>query len=96
MLIPEPSFGLAPLVIREISRIVAGLRQTGVFIIVTERNARAALHHSNCGYTFETGAVALERPSAILAADPRIAASYLGHGAAGASVRTARHAPQRP
>jgi branched-chain amino acid transport system ATP-binding protein len=46
-----------------------------------EQNARAALQVSDYGYVLETGELALEGPSAELAANPRVAATYLGKGA---------------
>ena len=44
LMLDEPSLGLAPLIIKEIFRIIAELRQTGVAILLIEQNARAALH----------------------------------------------------
>ncbi len=43
LMLDEPSLGLAPLIVREIFRIVADLRRTGVSILLVEQNARAAL-----------------------------------------------------
>ena len=78
LMLDEPSLGLAPLIVREIFRIVAALRETGVTILLIEQNARAALQVSDYGYVLETGELALEGPSAELAADPKVAATYLG------------------
>ncbi|WP_293261086.1 ABC transporter ATP-binding protein [Oryzomicrobium sp.] len=78
LMLDEPSLGLAPLIIREIFRIVAELKKTGVSILLVEQNARAALKVADYGYVLETGHVALEGPSADLAADERVAATYLG------------------
>ena len=50
-------------------------------ILLVEQNARAALQVSDYGYVLETGELALEGPSAELAANPRVAATYLGKGA---------------
>ena len=47
-------------------------------ILLVEQNARAALQISDYGYVLETGELALEGPSAELAANPRVAATYLG------------------
>ncbi len=80
LMLDEPSLGLAPLIIREIFRIIAELRQTGVAILLVEQNARAALHVADYGYVLETGEVSLAGPSAELAADPRVIESYLGLG----------------
>ena len=80
LMLDEPSLGLAPLIIREIFRIIAELRQTGVAILLVEQNARAALHVADYGYVLETGEVSLAGPSSELAADPRVIESYLGLG----------------
>ena len=77
-MLDEPSLGLAPLMVREIFKIVGELRETGVSILLVEQNARAALQISDYGYVLETGDLAFEGPSALLAANPRVAAAYLG------------------
>jgi branched-chain amino acid transport system ATP-binding protein len=84
LMLDEPSLGLAPLVVREIFAIIAALRSTGVSILLVEQNARAALQVADHGYVLETGEVALSGPSVDLAANPRVAATYLGAGAAAA------------
>ena len=81
LLLDEPSLGLAPLIVRDIFSIVSALRATGVSILLVEQNARAALQVSDYGYVLETGEIAVEGPSAELAANPRVAATYLGKGA---------------
>ncbi len=78
LLLDEPSLGLAPLIVREIFRIVVGLRELGVSILLVEQNARAALETADFGYVLETGSVVLSGPAAGLAHDPRVIASYLG------------------
>ncbi len=80
LMLDEPSLGLAPLIIREIFRIIAELKQTGVAILLVEQNARAALHVADYGYVLETGEISLAGPSAELGADPRVIESYLGLG----------------
>jgi branched-chain amino acid transport system ATP-binding protein len=82
LMLDEPSLGLAPLVVREIFSIIGKLRASGVSILLVEQNARAALQVSDYGYVLETGELALEGPSAELAANPRVAATYLGKGVA--------------
>ncbi len=78
LMLDEPSLGLAPLVVREVFRIIAGLRNRGCAILLVEQNARAALQVSDYGYVLETGRVVLEGPSSALAGDERVAATYLG------------------
>jgi len=80
LMLDEPSLGLAPLIIKEIFRIVAELKQTGVAILLVEQNARAALQVSDYAYVLETGEVSLEGPSRELAADQRVIDAYLGLG----------------
>ena len=63
LMLDEPSLGLAPLIVREILRIVAALREIGVSILLVEQNARAALEIADYGYVLETGEVALSGSS---------------------------------
>ena len=81
LLLDEPSLGLAPLIVREIFSIISALRATGVSILLIEQNARAALQVSDYGYVLETGDLVIEGPSADLALNPRVAATYLGRAA---------------
>ena len=81
LMLDEPSLGLAPLIVREVLRAVAELRDAGVSILLVEQNARAALQVADYGYVLEMGRVALEGPSAMLAADTRVMSTYLGAAA---------------
>ncbi|GAB4039804.1 MAG: ABC transporter ATP-binding protein [Rubrivivax sp.] len=78
LMLDEPSLGLAPLIVREIFRIIEQLRAQGTSILLIEQNARAALAVSDHGYVLETGAIVLEGPADALAADPRVIETYLG------------------
>ena len=78
LLLDEPSLGLAPLIVREIFRIVASLRDANVSILLVEQNARAALETADYGYVLETGEVTHHGPTSLLANDPRVIATYLG------------------
>jgi branched-chain amino acid transport system ATP-binding protein len=78
LMLDEPSLGLAPLIVREIFRIVAERRGTGVSILLVEQNARAALQVADYGYVLETGDVVLEGPAEDLAQNPRVIETYLG------------------
>ncbi len=90
LMLDEPSLGLAPLIVREIFRIIADLRSTGVAILLVEQNARAALQVADYGYVMETGHVVLDGPAAELAINPRVIESYLGLArTADASAQTA-------
>jgi branched-chain amino acid transport system ATP-binding protein len=78
LLLDEPSLGLAPLIVREIFRIVTTLRELGVSILLVEQNARAALESADFGYVLETGAIVHSGKAADLIHDPKVIASYLG------------------
>ena len=78
LMLDEPSLGLAPLIVRDIFRVIAGLRETGVSILLVEQNARAALQVADYGYVLETGEIVLDGPSSELASNPRVIESYLG------------------
>ena len=82
LMLDEPSLGLAPLIVREIFAIVSELKAAGVSILLIEQNARAALQVSDYGYVLETGECVVEGRSSDLAANPRVAATYLGAAAA--------------
>ncbi len=78
LMLDEPSLGLAPLVVKEIFRIIERLRETGTTILLIEQNARAAMAVADHAYVLETGAIALSGPAAELSADPRVIETYLG------------------
>jgi branched-chain amino acid transport system ATP-binding protein len=78
LMLDEPSLGLAPLVVKEIFRIIEAARATGVTILLVEQNARAALEVADYGYVLEMGEIALEGPAEDLAEDPRVIETYLG------------------
>ena len=78
LLLDEPSLGLAPIVVREIYQIIAGLKRTGVSMLLVEQNARAALQVADYGYVLETGDIVLEGAAAELAGHPRVIDTYLG------------------
>ena len=80
LLLDEPSLGLAPLVVREIFRILGELNEKeGLAILVVEQNAKLALRSSSRAYVLEVGRVALEGPSAELAENESVRQSYLGY-----------------
>jgi branched-chain amino acid transport system ATP-binding protein len=78
LLLDEPSLGLAPMIIREVFKIIASLRNLGVSILLVEQNARAALETADYGYVLETGEIVLSGPTSSLMHDPKVTASYLG------------------
>jgi branched-chain amino acid transport system ATP-binding protein len=79
LVLDEPSFGLAPMIVREIGRIVHSInRERGVSVLLVEQNARMALGIAGRAYVMETGRVALSGLSATLAESPHVKAAYLG------------------
>jgi branched-chain amino acid transport system ATP-binding protein len=78
LLMDEPSLGLAPLLVREIFRVLGELRDHGTTILLVEQNATAALRLADRGYVMETGSVVLEGVSEDLLGDERVQEAYLG------------------
>jgi len=80
LILDEPSMGLAPLVIRDIFRIIGELRQEGRTILLIEQNARAALRIADRGYVMETGKVVLQGEGSMLLRHRQVQRAYLGKG----------------
>jgi branched-chain amino acid transport system ATP-binding protein len=78
LMLDEPSLGLAPLIARDIFRVIATLKDRGAAILLVEQNARAALAIADHGYVIENGVCVIAAASAELRADPRVIESYLG------------------
>jgi branched-chain amino acid transport system ATP-binding protein len=78
ILLDEPTLGLAPLVFREIFRIVADLRQRGQTILMVEQNAAKALEISDYAYVLELGQNRFEGSGEGIRTDERIRRLYLG------------------
>jgi len=85
LMLDEPSLGLAPRIVGETMRAIAGLRDAGASILLVEQNARAALAIADRGYVMELGQFVLEGAASELARDARVIESYLGLGMAGAA-----------
>lgn len=78
LMLDEPSLGLAPLITREIFKIIDQLRGQGVSILLVEQNARAALKLADYAYVLEMGELSMQGKGSDLVEDPRIIESYLG------------------
>ena len=78
MLFDEATEGLAPLLVREIWRIIAAIRATGIASLIVDRNYRSVLAHTDRCLVLEKGRVVLEGQSAELARAPEKLARYLG------------------
>jgi branched-chain amino acid transport system ATP-binding protein len=80
LLLDEPSFGLAPLIVRDIFAILQRIsEEDGVGILLVEQNADLALDLASTAYLFETGRVVMHGPAAELRADATIRRAYLGY-----------------
>jgi branched-chain amino acid transport system ATP-binding protein len=80
LLLDEPSFGLAPLVVQEIFRIMELIRrERRVGILLVEQNASLALEVADRAYLLETGRVVLGGPAAQVKQDEAVRKSYLGY-----------------
>jgi len=80
MLLDEPSFGLAPLIVVEIFRILRRINEEEkVSILLVEQNAALALDLADHAYVLETGRVVMSGPSAVVKNDENVRKSYLGY-----------------
>jgi len=80
MLLDEPSFGLAPLIVEELFAILGRVnRETRVAMLIVEQNAALALELAEHAYLLETGRVVMDAPAAVIGADESIRRSYLGY-----------------
>jgi branched-chain amino acid transport system ATP-binding protein len=80
MLLDEPSFGLAPMIVRQIFDILADLkRDSGASMLIVEQNASLALELADRAYLIETGSIVMSGDAKEIAADENVRASYLGY-----------------
>jgi branched-chain amino acid transport system ATP-binding protein len=80
MLLDEPSFGLAPLIVVEIFRILRRINEEEkVSILLVEQNAALALDLATHAYVLETGRVVMSGPSEVVKNDENVRKSYLGY-----------------
>lgn len=78
LLLDEPSMGLAPLLVKEIFRIIKEINEQGTTILLVEQNAKMALSIANRAYVLETGNVVLTGTGKELIESPEIQKAYLG------------------
>ena len=78
LLLDEPSMGLSPLMTQKVFELIRQIAAQGVSILLVEQNARLALETCQRGYVMESGRITLAERAAVLAADPRVRAAYLG------------------
>ena len=80
LLLDEPSFGLAPLMVEQIFRILRTInRDEGVSMLLDEQNANIALELADHAYLIETGCIVTGGPAAIIACDDAVCRAYLGY-----------------
>ena len=80
LLLDEPSFGLAPLIVQQIFRILRSInRDEGVSILLVEQNANIALELADDAYLIETGCIVMGGPAAIIACEDTVRRAYLGY-----------------
>jgi branched-chain amino acid transport system ATP-binding protein len=80
LLLDEPSFGLAPLIVQEIFRILRTInKQEGVSMLLVEQNASIALELADHAYLLETGRIILQGPSSVISSDESVRRAYLGY-----------------
>ncbi len=78
LLLDEPSMGLAPLLVRDIFRVIQYLNQNGTTILLVEQNALMALAIAHRGYVLQTGKIILSDEAHALRENAMVRAAYLG------------------
>ncbi len=78
IMMDEPSLGLAPLVVKDIFKIIQTLKSTGMTVLLIEQNANAALHACDYAYVMETGRITTSGTGDELLASEAIQEAYLG------------------
>ncbi len=78
LLLDEPSMGLAPLLVREIFRVIRRINRQGTAILLVEQNANLALEVAHRAYILETGEIILSGPASELRHHPQVMEAYLG------------------
>jgi branched-chain amino acid transport system ATP-binding protein len=78
LMLDEPSLGLAPILVREVFKIITQINDRGVTVLLVEQNVRQALEVAHRGYVLETGQIVRAGPARDLLEDPEIKRAYLG------------------
>jgi len=78
LLLDEPSLGLAPLIVRDIMKIIVEIRDTGKTVIIVEQNAAQTLKIADYAYVLELGTISTHGPAQELLNDPKLVEAYLG------------------
>ena len=78
LLLDEPSMGLAPLLVREIFKIITDINNSGTTILLVEQNASMALSIAHRAYVIENGSIVMSGTGEELAKSSEIQKAYLG------------------
>lgn len=78
LLCDEPSMGLAPLVVKDIFRVLTQINRSGITVLLVEQNVRQALRIAQQGFLLETGKIFLADTGVNLLENPRVVEAYLG------------------
>ncbi len=78
LMLDEPSLGLAPILVKDLFKVIRQINQQGVTVLLVEQNLRYALENSTRGYVLETGKVTLSGLSKELLENPHVKRAYLG------------------
>ena len=80
LLLDEPSQGLAPLIVQEVLRVVASMRDAGIAVLLVEQNVRAAVEIADRAYVLDDGRIVFEGPAAEFARDEERVRALAGVG----------------
>ena len=78
MMLDEPSWGLAPMIVNEVFQLICELKANGTTILLAEQNARKSLENADRGYVLKIGSIALQANASDLLKDERVKKAYLG------------------
>ncbi|MCL2364797.1 MAG: ABC transporter ATP-binding protein [Defluviitaleaceae bacterium] len=78
LMLDEPSLGLAPLIVKEMFKIIQAIRDDGTTVLLVEQNALGALKIADYAYVLEVGQIRMEGPASELINDPTLIEAYLG------------------
>ncbi|MDR1586853.1 MAG: ABC transporter ATP-binding protein [Treponema sp.] len=80
LMLDEPSLGLAPIIVKDVFRIIENIRARGITVMLVEQNAKKSLGICDKGYVIENGKIVLSGTGRELLNNEQIAKAYLGAG----------------
>jgi branched-chain amino acid transport system ATP-binding protein len=78
LMIDEMSLGLAPVVVQQLTDVLAEIRGEGVTVLLVEQDVHTALSVADRGYVMETGSIVHSGSAKVLVSDPAVRQAYLG------------------